>query len=219
MKCIEKQAQEPESFTTWKSLANEYWQPSYDELSGVAKGDVVNALLEEQGFICCYCGQGITADTCHIEHFRPQSGYPDLELDYQNFHASCQKKREKKMPEFCGVAKGDWFDEELTLSPLRPECEEAFLFSDDGQVFLKDPENISVKETLKHLKLDENMLIDLRGEAIAGFIDDDFLVNAPQEVLARLSRKVMEKKADGTFEPFCFAIQQRLHRFLPKVQQ
>ena len=218
MKCIDKQAQEPESFTNWKSLSNEDWQPSYDELSGAEKRDVVRALLEEQGFICCYCGQGIADKTCHIEHFRPQSGYPGLELEYSNFHASCQKKREKKMPQYCGVAKDDWFDERYTLSPLEPECEEAFLFTDDGQVSLKDPENTAAQQTLKHLKLDESALNDLRGEAIAGFIDDDFLANAPQELLARLSRKVMEREADGTFVPFCFAIQQRLQRFLPKVR-
>ena len=39
MKYIEK-GDEPQSFTDWKDLANEDWQPTYDKLSGQEKRDV-----------------------------------------------------------------------------------------------------------------------------------------------------------------------------------
>lgn len=118
MKFIKKKEREPQRFTDWKALSNEEWQPAYHELSGRVKKDVVDSLLDEQGSLCCYCGQQISASTSHVEHFRPQSRFPEKELEYVNLHVSCQKVRKKQMPEYCGIAKGDWFDEELTISPL-----------------------------------------------------------------------------------------------------
>jgi hypothetical protein len=49
MRYINK-GEEPESFTTWKALANEDWTPTYDDLRGQEKTDLYNALLREQGF-------------------------------------------------------------------------------------------------------------------------------------------------------------------------
>ena len=215
MKFIEKNEQEPESFTVWKTLANDDWQPTFDELSGQEKRDVVNTLLEEQGAICCYCGQEINTETSHIEHFRPQSEFESLQLDYRNLHASCQKKREKRMPEYCGVAKGNWFDEALTISPLSPDCETVFQLADNGQITPVDPDNQATNITLEKLRLDDSSLTDLRKQAIIGFIDDDFLISATLQQLTHLHRKIMERKDDGTFVLFCFAIQQRIQRFLP----
>lgn len=54
MKYIVKNV-EPQAFTDWKALANEDWKPSYDKLSGVEKQVVKTALMQEQGYLCCYC--------------------------------------------------------------------------------------------------------------------------------------------------------------------
>lgn len=93
-------------------------------------------------------------------------------------------------------------------------CEQAFHFTDNGQISLSDPDNQAAEATLRHLKLDDRSLTSLRKEAIAGFLDEEFLASASQEALQTLSVRVMEKKPDGSFEPFCFAIQQRLQRLL-----
>ncbi|MDM8565414.1 hypothetical protein QUF74_07150 [Candidatus Halobeggiatoa sp. HSG11] len=54
MKYINK-GKEPIEFAEWKGLANENWQPSYDDLQNPEKTIVRTALMEEQGYICCYC--------------------------------------------------------------------------------------------------------------------------------------------------------------------
>lgn len=54
MKHIVK-AEEPEELVNWKALANEDWQPTYDDLRGTEKRAVKNSLMAEQGYICCYC--------------------------------------------------------------------------------------------------------------------------------------------------------------------
>ncbi|EIJ41363.1 TIGR02646 family protein [Beggiatoa alba B18LD] len=51
-------------------------------------------LLEEQGYICCYCQSRINLvenemPKMKVEHFKPKSKYKDLELDYRNLLASC----------------------------------------------------------------------------------------------------------------------------------
>lgn len=42
------------------------------------KTDAHDSLLQKQGFICCYCGRGITKEISHIEHLKPR--YPNTEL-------------------------------------------------------------------------------------------------------------------------------------------
>ncbi|XZF61302.1 MAG: retron system putative HNH endonuclease [Gloeotrichia echinulata DVL01] len=88
MKYIQK-SEEPESFTAWKKLANDDWNPSWEDLRKPQKTYVHNSLLQEQGFICCYCGRHINHENSHIEHLQPRTTYPQLALDYTNLLASC----------------------------------------------------------------------------------------------------------------------------------
>lgn len=67
MKYIQKR-QEPASFTEWKSKASEDWQPTWEILRSSEKRDLHDALLREQGYICCYCEMRITQQNSHIEH-------------------------------------------------------------------------------------------------------------------------------------------------------
>lgn len=67
MKHIRKGA-EPQEFTAWKAMANASWQPTYGALSGAPKGALKQALMAEQGDICCYCERRLILDDSHIEH-------------------------------------------------------------------------------------------------------------------------------------------------------
>ena len=60
---------------------------SYRETSGVdfdAIPELKEALLNEQGYICCYCMNGIKEDNMKVEHYKPRSIYPALKMDYTN---------------------------------------------------------------------------------------------------------------------------------------
>ncbi len=156
--------------TTWKELANEDWTPSYDLLSGREKTDVYNALLQEQGFICCYCGMRITRETCHIEHLKPRSTHPYLALEYRNMLASCQGESETPPPKpvHCGHKKGEWYDENLMVSPIEANCADFFKYTGSGEIQpTDDPDKqAAAKETIERLGLDINKLRISRRKAI-----------------------------------------------------
>ena len=126
MKWVKKQA-EPTAFINWKSKANEEWEPSYDTLQNPEKRALHEALLTEQGQVCCYCGRTISLLDSHIEHFRPQETREDLALAYVNLHASCIREKSPGAPLHCGHAKGNDFDEGLVISPQDENCERRFI--------------------------------------------------------------------------------------------
>jgi uncharacterized protein (TIGR02646 family) len=128
MKHIIKQS-EPIEFSEWKQQANDDWQPTYDNLSGDVKKSVKASLMEEQGYICCYCERRLEINDSHIEHFQPQHDPVVDALDYSNIICSCQDRLKKGEPRHCGNLKGDWFDRTLLISPLEPSCEERFHFT------------------------------------------------------------------------------------------
>ncbi len=81
MKHVQKN-NEPLVFSDWKALANEDWHPTYDDLSGETKKAVKKALMQEQGYLCCYCERQIDDDDSHIEPFLEESLSAD---DLQQF--------------------------------------------------------------------------------------------------------------------------------------
>ena len=66
-------------------------------------------LLEEQGYICCYCMNIISCNYSKIEHYKPQSKFRKLQLNYSNlFIACCGKSIDKKKYQTC-----DTYEEEV----------------------------------------------------------------------------------------------------------
>ena len=171
MKHIAKRA-EPQALTDWKALENENWQPTYGTLSGDTKDAVKDALMTEQGYICCYCECRLTAGDSHIEHFRPQSDPAVDALEFFNMFCSCQNQLKKGDPQFCGNLKSDWFEENLLISPLDPDCEDRFTFTGDGGIGSKDENDHAVDETIRRLGLGLPKRNDMRANAIEPFLDE-----------------------------------------------
>ncbi len=196
MKHIIKQG-EPEGFSAWKSLANPDWQPEYGNLSTDVKEILKQSLMEEQGWICCYCQQRITDETSHIEHFRPQSKFPMEALDYENMLCSCQKRMKKGEPLYCGNAKDDWYDENNIVSPLDPECESSFIFTGNGLIMAVDNDQ-AAHETIARLKLDIAKLNNMRANAIDPFLDDSL----SKHEMKRFVTGYLQKDEQGKFNEF-----------------
>jgi len=176
MKYIVKQ-EEPAAFGEWKALRNDDWTPTYNQLSGDIKGIVKMALMAEQGYICCYCERRLTDNDSHIEHFRPQHDESADALDFSNMLCSCQNQLKKGEPRHCGNLKDKWFDEQLLLSPLDPECEGRFVFTGDGYISSSQPTDKAATETVVRLGLDIPKLRSLRKSAIEPFLDDSLNEN------------------------------------------
>jgi uncharacterized protein (TIGR02646 family) len=171
MKPIVKQ-REPDEYTQWKALANEDWQPAYCDLSGEVKKAVKDALMAEQGWICCYCERRLTDNDSHIEHYRPQCDPVVDPLNFANLLCSCQNQIKKGEPRHCGNLKDDWFDADLLVSPVDPECEDRFSYTGDGAIRPAIDHDLSATETIKRLGLDIPKLNALRSKAIDPFLDE-----------------------------------------------
>ncbi len=197
MKHITKQG-EPRAFADWKALTNENWQPTYDDLAGEPKNSVKKALMTEQGYICCYCERRLTDDDSHIEHFKPQSDPVVDPLDFGNLLCSCQNQIKKGEPRHCGNLKGDWFDQNLLVSPLDPDCENCFAFTGDGEIKSLVDNDLAAAETIKKLGLDLPKLNAMRAKAIEPFLDEGL---SPEEVRAFVSG-YLNKDPSGRFGEF-----------------
>ena len=198
MKRIAK-SPEPEVFSRWKAKDRMAHRPNWDRVRSPLKQRIHESLMQEQGFLCCYCETSITADGSHVEHFRPRR-YRALQLDYDNLLCSCQREPSAGEPHHCGYLKDDWFDEDLLVSPLSPDCEDRFQFTANGDIFPRRNNDAGAKVTIRKLGLNIPKLRALREAAVAGLY---YL--SKTEI-----RQLLVRGADGKFLPFHTTIKQVL---------
>lgn len=197
MKHIIKQS-EPIKLTQFKASSNPPdWIPSYGNLTKVAKDATKKALMEEQGYICCYCERKLEENDSHIEHFQPQSDPNVDDIDFSNMLCSCQKTLKSGEPRHCGNLKGDWFDATLLVSPFDGSCESKFGFKADGTIYPKNNANDAIK-TIEKLGLDIPKLNNLRKSVIEVFLDD----NLSDNELKTFINSHLQKDNSGKFGEF-----------------
>ena len=172
MKHIVKDQNTPD-FDDWKASANDDWQPTYEGLIGTTKKEVKDSLMKEQGHICCYCERKLSNNDSYIEHFKPRSEEDVDPLDYANILCSCQNQLKKGVPRHCGHSKDNWFDEDLLISPLYPDCEGRFAYTGDGKIRTANEFDTAATITIEKLKLDIELLNDFRKKVIESFLDED----------------------------------------------
>jgi uncharacterized protein (TIGR02646 family) len=201
---------EPSALSEYKACANEDWKPLYEDLE---KKPIREALIREQGYLCCYCGGriGERSSDCHIEHFITQKERPDLALDYGNMLASCQGMDERaRVPEHCGHARGT---KPIKVSPLFPDCESFFTYSSNGKIEPStDPaRHEAAEETIRTLGLSVPKLQAARKAAIDGALEGLEEISAEE---MRVEAASYEKPdPDGRLAPFCFAIHYMLLKY------
>ena len=90
----------PSSFIAWKTANETELQKCYETQTGsqifeflqdaAIREDLENALLAEQGYICCYCGMAIERGKMAVEHFLAKSIHKTATFEYENLMASCK---------------------------------------------------------------------------------------------------------------------------------
>lgn len=215
MKRIQKD-EEPEFFRKWKEGGSPNWNPDWVALdsTGDIKRQLMTHLIEEQGGICCYCNRELRDNDFHIEHFRPKerNRYPELALDYDNLLISCQRQLQSREPRHCGMKKGHWFEEGVTVSPLDPDCEKRFEFLEDGRIRAAGNDS-GADKTIKRLGLDIDKLRELRKAAIGAALEGIDALGA-DELQELIDVYYQRSPANNRFQPFCAAIVQVLEGLL-----
>lgn len=197
MKHILKQAQ-PQELAEWRESGNEDWQPTYNDIDSHVKRKVKDSLMEEQGWLCCYCERRLTDKESHIEHFKPKCDPTTDPLDYDNLFCSCQNQERRGVPLHCGRSKGGWFDPALLINPLDDDCETRFSFLLDGTIFPRSDKDRAAETTIKRLNLDIPNLRALRQAAVAPFLDPTL----SDEECAIFVKKYLKMDESGKFGEF-----------------
>ena len=172
------------------------------------------ALVNEQGKICCYCMKRIDVDASHIEHFFPKEKFLDKDLSYENLYASCNGEGSKIIyDEYCGHRKGNWWRGDM-ISPTDIEVEKVFKYSPNGKISSisgRTTSNIA-QEMIHNLGLDSYHLERSRRVAIeASEVCDD--VEYSEESI-RDFIEYYSNMDNGVYVPFCKAIADCLEEML-----
>ncbi|MGA4497512.1 retron system putative HNH endonuclease [Bacillus bombysepticus] len=202
----------PRELEDWKAQRNENWEPCWGNFRGEEKKAVRKALIVDQGYICCYCGDRIYNDiTTEIEHINPRTFCKDEDekIDYANMLASCHGGRKKEngknaepLPDrlSCNARRGE---KNLGVSPLNPNCEEKFLFTRDGQILPNDENDNDTDETIKTLGLHIERLINKRRGVLKPFLSIDKA--SAIKVIQHFSHQHADGDFDG-YKPFNFTV-------------
>lgn len=209
---IEKQS-EPESFRQWKEQNPE---ATYGEMPREVGLAMRNALLEEQGFVCCFCGcaigpcddkgevlqiplESIRPHNIRNAHIVPQSKDTDKTLDYANLCASCNTSRHTKDEKHCDEAQGN---RELPVSPLQKDCISYFSFGSDGEILanleLTEEEQEMASATISILRLNTSSLIAARKKVLRT------LKSLPPAQANLALDQLCKRNAQGAFAPYYF---------------
>lgn len=187
---------------------------SYEGLSGDPKKELRKRLVEDQGYICCYCGMEISDDEhTKIEHVQCQKDHGDLALCFDNMLASCDggdndreafnkaskiSRRTMERHQRHYDAKKD--ERDIPVSPLDADIESFITYFDDGTVRGYGEQGEKLIQTLG---LDVKYLQTLRKNAI-----DSYLENPIDDLEAEINK--LNTLVDGKYQPFCFVISQCL---------
>ncbi|MBD2443132.1 TIGR02646 family protein [Dolichospermum sp. FACHB-1091] len=184
------------------------------------KKPLKEALLTEQGYICCYCMQRISIDNMEIEHNKAQNEdcYPHLQLDYKNLIASCSGNRGKGLKNFhCNARKGYYEGKKnnegkniickIKLNPADSDknCENYIKYSYTGKIFSDD-------ETINHelneiLNLNHEILVKNRKNTLSSVI---IALNKKfpnktwsKEAIKKKLEELSSKDAEDKYSPYC----------------
>ncbi|NUN97883.1 MAG: TIGR02646 family protein [Candidatus Omnitrophica bacterium] len=204
--------QEPRSLTHHRATPG----ATYENYTG--KDDLRLSLVAEQRGICCYCMSRIRPDPCSmkIEHWRPQSEYPNEQLTYSNLLASCLGGEGQPVDrQHCDTRKGE---SDLSVNPANRDArvEERIQYLSNGEIVgTSDELNWQLNNVLN---LNLPTLIENRKAALTGFLDSLRKCRDPgREHWERKKREWNGDSQTGALRPFCqvivYWLEKRIRRY------
>ena len=155
-------------------------------------------LLVEQGYICCYCMSRIGERTSKIEHFKAQSKFRSLQIDYANLFIAC-KGGEGMSTHYCDTAKGN---EPLVCINFFSKIEAEIKYCKNGIVSSKESSENNqsnlTNEINNVLKLNTKVLVDNRKQTYNDFKKKKRW--SKQDLQKAISH--YKSKHNGKYEPY-----------------
>jgi uncharacterized protein (TIGR02646 family) len=200
---------------------------------------VEDGLFSEQGAICAYTGHrislipanqnaGITREVdFHIEHLTPRDHCVyGQKADYVNLVACWPRPNCGFEPAYGARKKGNWpapAEQELFVSPLRPDCTSRFNFNHRGEISIARNNDVPAETTIEKLGLGHHTLTELRRNAIRGALNPasrQIKLSEARKLLALMQRDASQLNAGLAVKllPFCFAIEPVLQREIRKLE-
>jgi uncharacterized protein (TIGR02646 family) len=197
-----KKQQEPKALTNYRLPPGAAWDGG--EFTDV-KQKIREALVREQGWLCCYCMRRIKplADSMGVEHWAPRR-HGSRELDWSNLLGVCTgDSLAPARAQHCDRSKGD---RDLRLDPQSAAHVASLTFPGSGRVRSSDP---ALQRDLEEiLNLNTPNLVNQRKKAVEAFQQSLFRKSGQSLSRERLRRVL--KKLDATVDelpPFVAAIE------------
>ena len=205
---------EPTALVKWKK---QHPNGTYTNLDSKTKRTLRNALLQEQGFICCFCGKAIGEVDLALSqikqkpvyknqehnisnaHIIPQSVDNTKTLDYNNICASCDTRKSNNNEFHCDHKQGDSC---IPISPLQVDCLSFFSFNSDGTIEANQQKTVDdqqkANDTITILGLNDNSL-NLERE-----IRLNMFQSLTEDELRNALVNIYQRRPNGAFEDFYF---------------
>ncbi len=171
------------------------------DFDGLRKEPIRHALLEEQGYLCAYCMCRIedTYQSTKIEHYKPRSCYPALQMDYGNMLAVCHGGEGGDPAHYtCDTKKGD---KELRINPQEPSHMKTIRYYDDGRI---DSTNDDFRQDIKILNLNDTGLIGKRVSALNALKQKLYEMFKERTATQRSMEKLLQQiEMQMPKRPFC----------------
>ena len=210
----------PHSYSKWCTAVAGTNKADWREVPSAQKGQILAAMIADQGGLCAYTMRRIENDSAHVEHIKPQSrcrvDLPGSDLDYTNLVA-CFPRHSMKAPYRYGAQRKDnWWNNDGTefVSPLQPSCEQVFRFKLGGEIEAID-NRTEARTTIAVLGLDHRSLTEDRKRVIEEFIYGPTKDDPMSSTTARRARDtICNRDGNSRFYEFCVVLQAALEEHL-----
>lgn len=205
-------AGEPAALQAYRRTVGEP-APTFDDMPAEVKEALRDALLREQGWLCCYCMRRVGEGDCRIEHRASQADHTGQQLDYRNLFAACSGDLGGER--HCDVSKGS---RAISVDPLTVVAE-WFRYGDKGTVTSTRPE---VAADIVVLNLNAGPLCWERRAALQRFLSGVAGSTRAGQTwtkkrLVAAAARVGEPGGDGRREAFCEVIASWLRRRIERA--
>lgn len=168
-------------------------------------------LLDDQGYICCYCNDRVISQGSIVEHLIPISKDKSLLAEYDNLLIACNGGKEEQFlaknnfgnieeyPLYCDAHRGN---RDLPFTPLDARCEDEFIYFVNGSIYGKTAD---ANNLIDVLNLNCRILQQRRKEAISILFGDNNEIISEDEII-KIKDSICVKNSENMFHKFCFTI-------------